>query len=120
MDTTGDDNEVIDDNTATNSNSGGGAGKVIYTPPSTISSSSKPTFMDDVRGESGSGSRGQGARRDSHGSGSYPEWWRAEVHLAQQVGSLSKELSEMKGLLSKQGLDDEANVSCFTWVWDNG
>lgn len=54
--------------------------------------------MDDA------GGRGDG------GSGGYPEWWSAG-HLAQQVGSLSKELSEMKGLLSKQGLDDEANVS---------
>lgn len=93
------------DDTTTTSN---GGANVIYTPPSTIGSSSKPAFMD---GDTGHVRSGGSQRRDSHGSGSYAEWWRAEVHLSQQVGSLSKELSEVKGLLSKQGLDEEANVS---------
>jgi hypothetical protein len=71
-------------------------GGVIYTPASTVSSSAHE--------EEGTAEATEGD------SAVWGEWWKAE-ELATQVGSLSKELTELKEMISRQTVDGEVNVS---------
>jgi len=75
-------------------------GKVIYTPASTVSSSK----ADSTYGGEENSSESAG------GNSSWSEWWKAEG-IAAQVGSLSKELTELKDAIANKNLDGETNVS---------
>ncbi|KAI5779997.1 hypothetical protein EDC01DRAFT_620835 [Geopyxis carbonaria] len=69
---------------------------IIYTPASTISSSKDSTCEEAL------------AEQPNQEEAVWGEWWRAEA-LAAQVGSLSKELGELKKMIAKQSIDEEAN-----------
>lgn len=95
--------EVANNNTPdhnTNSN-----GNVIYTPASTVSSSK----ADSTYGGE------ENASESAGGNSSWGEWWKAEG-IAAQVGSLSKELTELKDAIANKNLDGETNVSFFFFL----
>jgi hypothetical protein len=84
-------------------------GNVIYTPASTVSSSkADSTYEEDENSAQSAGESGRGV---------WNEWWKAE-ELAAQVGSLSKELLELKAMIEKQAFEEEANVSIYLLTVD--
>jgi len=84
-------------NTSSNHNSNE---KVVYTPASTVSSSK----ADSTYGAE------ENTPESAGGNSSWGEWWKAEG-IAAQVGSLSKELTELKDAIANKNLDGETNVS---------
>jgi hypothetical protein len=86
----------------TNTSNGG---NVVYTPASTVSSSKADSTYEE-EDENSAQPAGENSR------GVWNEWWKAE-ELAAQVGSLSKELLELKAMIEKQTFEEEANVSIY-------
>ncbi|KAF8248943.1 hypothetical protein K440DRAFT_641645 [Wilcoxina mikolae CBS 423.85] len=85
----------------TNKTDTSNGGNVIYTPASTVSSSKADSTYEE-EDENSAQPAGENSR------GVWNEWWKAE-ELAAQVGSLSKELLELKAMIEKQAFEEEAN-----------
>jgi hypothetical protein len=72
------------------------------------SSKADSTYEEDENSAQSAGESGRGV---------WNEWWKAE-ELAAQVGSLSKELLELKAMIEKQAFEEEANVSIYLLTVD--
>jgi hypothetical protein len=97
------DQEPDHDQLKETSNGTNGA-SVVYTPVSTVPSSSNTDATCDE------GTQPDTGDPTDENNAVWGEWWKAE-ELATQVGSLSKDLTELKEMVAKQNFDEEANVS---------